>query len=38
MKIFSFMEAAMLLLGEPISVENVDSCLKDLKNETKIYA
>ncbi|MGZ2371531.1 hypothetical protein ACXR6G_17255 [Ancylomarina sp. YFZ004] len=37
MKIFSSVEAALLWLGEPISVEDVDSYLKNLKNETKIY-
>jgi len=37
MKIFSCVEAAIIWLGEPISVEDANSCLIELKNEAKIY-
>ncbi len=37
MKIFSSLEAAILWLGEPISLEDANSWLIELKNEAKIY-
>ncbi|MCZ4694947.1 hypothetical protein DWB61_08090 [Ancylomarina euxinus] len=37
MKIFSSVEAALLWLGEPISLEDMDSCLNNLKDKAKSY-
>lgn len=37
MKIFSSLDAAMYWLGEPISINDADSCLKNLKNKAKTY-
>jgi hypothetical protein len=37
MKIFSSLDAAMYWLGEPISIEDANDCLMNLKNNAKSY-
>ena len=37
MKIFSSLDAAMFWLGEPIPLNDVDSCLNNLKDKAKSY-
>ena len=37
MKIFSYLDAAMYWLGEPIAIEDANDCLKDLKSDAKSY-
>lgn len=37
MKIFSSLDAAIFWLGEPISIEDADNCLMELKNNAQSY-